>query len=83
MEFIDFSFHYTDTANELALTGMVLPTAGGYGWGAPLTQPGTTSIWAIFHTLLWGFLYIYMDVALFILQALIGVFKLFIAFFLL
>ena len=81
VEFVDFTFHYTDPASELAWGE--LPLGAGGAWTGAGLERGATSLWAAGWLLLWAAAGIFLDLAMIIAQVLAGFFKLAIAFFLL
>jgi len=82
VELVDFSFHYTDSVNDLNL--LALYDGVNAGWfNSGFTATTGSSLFAVVKASGWILVYFYLDISLLILQMLIGFAKFFIAFFLL
>jgi hypothetical protein len=82
VELVDFSFHYTDSTNELAI--LALYDSAAYGWfNGGFIPTSASNLFAVFKTAGWLLVYIYVDISILIFQMLISFAKFFIAFFLL
>lgn len=79
VELVDMTFQYTDAVNDMTLLSWFdLATAQSGAGQAP-----SPSLWVSLSALAWGVAFTLVDVALYILQALTGLFKIVIASFLL
>jgi len=82
VELVDFSFHYTDSVNDVGI--LALYDSVSYGWFNDAFIPTTGSnLFSVFKTGAWLFIYTYVDISILIFQMLISFAKFFIAFFLL
>jgi len=81
VEFVDFTFHYTDPASEASWADLPLDAEGA--WAGAFLDRGTPTIWGAAWLILWATVGVFLDIAMLIAQVLAGFFKLAIAFFLL
>lgn len=80
VELVDMAFQYTDSVNEISLSAWFEIYANNTYTNA---NRNTGSLWVTSISLLWALIATFIDITLYILQALTGLFKLIIASFLL
>jgi hypothetical protein len=83
VELVDFSFHYTDSINDMSSLALYDNAVSSAWFGDIFTVNSDSSLLSVTRASFWLFSYIYVDICFVILQMLLGFVKLFIAFFLL
>jgi hypothetical protein len=82
VELVDFTFHYTDSINDLSV--LALYDGGAAGWfNSGFIASSGSSLFGVAKASGWILVYLYLDISILIAQMLIGFAKFFIAFFLL